>query len=212
MANCPNHPAEYDLRACSRCGRSFCTNCVVLLRGSYYCADCKTEQVRDVLSGSTGSGLMYASFWQRFGALFIDGLVQGCISAIFILPGVGVLVAMGVFSGLENQKEPPPALVGVGMLLYFAAIAISLFVPVVYEGLMLQKKGGQTLGKMALGIKVVTADGNEITGKQAWGRAAMRMAIGFFCAIVDYVPVFFDEEKKCLHDMVAGTRVVRIHP
>jgi len=211
MANCPNHPAEYDLRACSRCGRSFCTNCVVLLRGSYYCADCKTEQVRDVLSGATSGRLMYASFWQRFGALFIDSLVQGCISSIFMLPLVAVLIGMGVFSGLEKQKEPPPELVGMFGLMYVVAIGISLVIPVVYEAIMLQKKGGQTLGKMALGIKVVTADGNEISAKQAWGRAAMRSAIGFFCAVVD-VPVFFDEEKKCLHDMVAGTRVVRINP
>jgi uncharacterized RDD family membrane protein YckC len=75
---------------------------------------------------------------------------------------------------------------------------------------MLSKKGGQTFGKMALGIKVVTPEGNEISAKQAWGRAAMRMAIGFVCYLVDYIPAFFDREKKCLHDMVASTRVVRI--
>jgi uncharacterized RDD family membrane protein YckC len=210
MASCPNHPSEYDVRPCTRCGRSFCNNCVVLLRGAYYCVDCKIEQLRDVASGSAGSRLEYASVGRRFGAIFIDGVIQGCISWVFILPVVFAFVGIGAFSSLEKQKEPPPAFIGAIMLMYGVALFFSLAVPVVYEGLMLQKRGGQTLGKMALGLKVVTADGSDISAKQAWGRAAMRLAISFFCAPVDYVPAFFDDEKKCLHDMVANTRVVRI--
>src|SRR5689334_17855188 len=86
MFACPNHPSESELRRCSRCGRSFCRNCLVLLRGAYFCADCKTEQVRDVQSGTDASSIEYASVGRRFGALFIDGMLQGVASYALIIP------------------------------------------------------------------------------------------------------------------------------
>jgi uncharacterized RDD family membrane protein YckC len=67
--------------------------------------------------------------------------------------------------------------------------------------------GGQTVGKKALSIKVVTAEGAEITPGQAWGRAASRLLIGIFCWPIDYL-VAFGEERTTLHDMMAKTRVV----
>ena len=72
---------------------------------------------------------------------------------------------------------------------------------------MLQTKNGQTLGKMALKVRVVRPDGSPISPGQAWGRVAMRTILGCLW-IVDYIPAFFTPERTTLHDMVAGTRVV----
>ena len=47
---------------------------------------------------------------------------------------------------------------------------------VLYEGLMLAS-GGQTVGKKAMKVKVVTAEGSDITTGQAWGRAASRQIL-----------------------------------
>jgi uncharacterized RDD family membrane protein YckC len=73
---------------------------------------------------------------------------------------------------------------------------------------MLQRRG-QTVGKMALGVRVVTAEGGPISGKQAWMRTVLRLVLGT-CMGIDYLPAFFTHERTCLHDMIAKTRVVRV--
>jgi len=75
-----------------------------------------------------------------------------------------------------------------------------------YQALMLAARG-QTLGKIALRVKVVNADGTDITASQAWGREVSRALLGLLC-IVDYIPLFFTNEKTAIHDMAAKTRVV----
>ena len=210
MLACPNHPNEYEVRRCSRCARSYCKNCLVLLRGSYYCADCKTEQVRDVQSGTAGVRLEYASIGSRFLAMLIDNLIMGCGMAVVIVP-LFVLLFGGMAASMPGERggEPPPEFMIGFFAVYGLTFVISIVVPVVYEGVLLSRDG-QTPGKKAMGLKVVTPEGNDISRGQAWGRGGMRLAIGFACALIDYVPAFFNDEKQCLHDMVASTRVVRL--
>lgn len=193
---CRNHVdvSEGVLR-CSRCGGTYCGDCLVWIQGKPFCATCKAEQLMDVRSGVNRQQLPLGSILKRFGALFLDGIIQALpIYAIFFV----IIAASGAFSG----KEPNP--------LIFLAIYPPLFaIPVLYEALMLSTRNGQTIGKMALGLRVVRPDGSPISTGQAWGRAAMRLVLNFFCAgIVDYIPAFFTDEKTALHDLVAGTRVV----
>lgn len=67
-------------------------------------------------------------------------------------------------------------------------------------------QGGQTPGKMAAGIKVVTVNGEPIGPGRAAGRAAaeyvsaVTLGAGYFIAA--------SPEKRALHDYIAGTRVV----
>jgi uncharacterized RDD family membrane protein YckC len=74
---------------------------------------------------------------------------------------------------------------------------------------MMVKKNGQTVGKIVLQVRVVRPDGSPITTGQAWGRTLLRLVLG--CLIIlDYIPIFFTEEKTTLHDMIAGTRVIDV--
>jgi uncharacterized RDD family membrane protein YckC len=205
MFACPNHPTDFQTRRCSRCGRAFCKNCLVLLRGSYFCADCKTEQVRDVQSGTDASVPEYASVGRRFGALFVDGLLQGVVSWAILIP---LMLALPSLAAAVEADPNGPAPSGAAIGLMLVVYGVLFTIPVVYEGLMLSRNG-QTLGKMALGIKVVTADGGDISRGQAWGRALMRLVLNF-CLLIDYIPAMFTPDKKTIHDMAAGTRVVRI--
>jgi uncharacterized RDD family membrane protein YckC len=67
---------------------------------------------------------------------------------------------------------------------------------------------GQTLGKMALGIKVVTLQGGDIRAGQAWARAGSRAAMNaFYVGIID-VLFIFSAQHRTLHDRLAGTVVV----
>ncbi|MHC4247491.1 MAG: RDD family protein [Planctomycetota bacterium] len=200
---CTNHPEQViDLVHCSRCGGEFCRDCVVELKGDLFCANCKREQVRDIQSGADGMALDLASIGKRFAAIFIDGLITG-------IPLIIVYVVY-IFSVFERGLGDPEQFDGTSMSLVF--IAGASVVNLIYEGMMLQARG-QTLGKMALGIKVVTPDGEDISPGQAWGRALVRVIFNAlqYISLVDYLPAFFSKEKKTVHDSVAKTRVVNWH-
>jgi uncharacterized RDD family membrane protein YckC len=82
-----------------------------------------------------------------------------------------------------------------------------ILVPFLYEALMLQHKNGQTVGKMAMKVRVVRPDGSPISTGQAWGRSGLRVV--FKCLWpIDYLPAFFTNEKTTLHDLAASTRVI----
>lgn len=208
---CKNHPQVTEqLSSCSRCGQSFCPNCLVQLQGQPYCAGCKSERVRDVQSGvgSGGAGgLELAGVLHRFGAQFIDGLIVGVpVVVIFLVLFIGVMGAS--FSDPEAMQQAMQG--GAFMMLQVVGTVFALAVGIVYEGYMLASRG-QTLGKMALGIKVVTPEGHPIQPGQAWTRAAVRQGLGLLscCGMaVDLLPIFFTEEKTAVHDMAAKTRVV----
>ena len=194
---CRNHvDVSEGVRRCARCGGTFCGNCLVTIGDQPYCATCKTEQLLDVRSGVDRTQLRFSGFWQRAGAYMLDYLIQLVAMYAIFIP-VGLLGAM-------SSKGGDPSLWF--LLLY----PIGFAVVISYEALMLSKKNGQTVGKMALRIRVVRPDGSPITTGQAWGRATMRLILGCLI-IVDYVVYFFTDEKTTLHDMAAGTRVVDVY-
>jgi uncharacterized RDD family membrane protein YckC len=68
---------------------------------------------------------------------------------------------------------------------------------------------GQTLGKMAAGIKVVTDDSG---GSLDMGCALKRTMLSLLLAVpagLGLLPALFDPQHRGLHDRFAGTRVVR---
>ena|SRR2546423_3732434 len=189
---CRNHPDVVEgLRYCSRCGQVFCPDCLVSIRGNTYCATCKAEELLDLTSGVDQFTLDLAGIGRRFAALFIDSLL---LSIPIVAIGIGMVFAVAGNKDFNPLWVQPAAL-----------LAIVLFVA--YEALMLAARG-QTLGKMAMKIKVVRADGMPLSAGQAWGRAFMRQILASCLSIFNYIPAFFTKERTCLHDLVANTRVV----
>jgi len=69
--------------------------------------------------------------------------------------------------------------------------------------------GGQTLGKMAAGIRVVPAGREPAID---FGQASVRALIWIALAIpagLGFLTAVFNREHRGLHDRLAGTRVVR---
>ena len=189
---CRNHiDVAENVRRCARCGTPFCPDCLVEIGGRPYCAVCKSEQLLDVRSGVDRTQLQYASILRRFGAIFLDGLLMA-------IP-MWMLMGFFVFLPASRGQQPNP-------LFNLVSIPFS-FVSLFYEGMMLQFKNGQTLGKMAMKVRVVRPDGSPISTGQAWGRVVMRTVLGCL-VIADYIPAFFTQDKTTLHDMIAGTRVI----
>ena len=133
------------------------------------------------------------------GAAIIDGLVQGVgfVVLIAVIAFVGVAVMAG--KGTKDQS----AMMGFVLLGY----GMFFFLMVAYEGWMLSKFNGQTLGKKALGIKVVAPDGGPITTGQAWGRGGARLLLGITIGGIDQLFIF-SKNRTTLHDRMAKTRVV----
>lgn len=195
---CKNHPfVEDNLTRCSRCAEPFCPDCIVEIGGQPYCLNCKTESMRDLRSGVPVHDLDMASIGRRFAALMIDGLV-------LMIPFILLVIVVAVPMGLMGTEENMP-------LALFAQLVLSMMlgtVYILYEGLMLAS-GGQTVGKKAMNLKVVTAEGNDIARSQAWTRAVSRQLLGLVpcLGLVDYL-VAFGQERTCVHDIMAKTRVV----
>lgn len=189
---CTNHPDVTEgVRHCSRCGFAFCGDCLVTIGGLPYCGTCKNEQVLDIRSGVDATTLDYATIGRRFAAMWIDSMVTAIPAMVLLFATLG---AHGFASANAAARFRNPVWYVPGIL------------AVVYQAVMLSARG-QTLGKMAMKVKVVRVDGSNITGGQAWGREVLRFVLGFLY-IVDYLPVFFTDDRKTVHDMIASTRVV----
>jgi uncharacterized RDD family membrane protein YckC len=192
---CVNHPdVVAGLATCSRCGREFCGDCVISLKGEAVCAGCKGAVVQDVKSGTMDGELLLAGRFKRLIANFIDVLVIGG-------PVVGILFVLGAYNFAQAGNRSPFSL---SWASFVPALAF-----IVYEGLMLSQCGGQTLGKMALRIKVVRPNGDDISAGQAWGRGLARAAMSLtqILGLIDILMIF-SAARTTLHDRFCKTRVV----
>lgn len=130
-----------------------------------------------------------AGFVQRLAASIIDGFLL-----VLLLTIVMLLVA-----ALSDANVP-------GQLVQFVGFAV----PVAYHWYFWTRRDGQTPGKFALGIKVIKADGSELTDTDAVIRAigynisAFLFGLGFLWALLD-------RNNQTWHDKIGRTYVVRNH-
>ena len=67
--------------------------------------------------------------------------------------------------------------------------------------------GGQTVGKMATGIRVVAEDDRDVEPAKAIQRTLAALA-SVATVGIGFAPALFAGDRRTLHDRVAGTRVV----
>ena len=136
-----------------------------------------------------------APFWPRVAASLIDGL-------ILVLPLGVVIYATLIVLGLEIDPESDEFM----SLVQLAQIPV-LLVQLAYFTLM-NGTYGATLGKMALGMRIVRADGTPISYGVALGRAIMQMLLQNCTCSLFYLSVAINAEHRGWHDQIAGTRVI----
>jgi uncharacterized RDD family membrane protein YckC len=150
-------------------------------------ADEYTERRRGLRAGiplpdEAPSALIYASWGRRAAALLVDGLVLVAVWVVVLVPGVAD---------------------GLGLVL--------VAVPALYQWLMVGT-WGQTLGKIALGIRVLrAADAGPVTYARSAGRVASvwLLAILWLPLLLAYLWPLWDPRNQTLYDKMAGTIVVR---
>jgi uncharacterized RDD family membrane protein YckC len=144
---------------------------------------------RKTLANQAEAGLV-----ARVGAMLIDMAVVGGIDAAIVY----LTLAM---TGLGNVVDlTAPAI----------AAPLGAFLLLLNGGYLVTftAAGGQTIGKMLTGIKVVGEDGRRVATTAAVLRALGCLA-SFFTVGLGYLPALFTSDARALQDRVAGTRVVR---
>jgi uncharacterized RDD family membrane protein YckC len=145
-------------------------------------------------------------FWPRFGALLVDGIV--IYAAFWVLWSF-----LAKFLGWPNEIKPP-TVTGEFKLDDFVPMImlgvkqtiLSLSLRLIYE-VSLNGRYGATLGKMIVGAKIVRLDGSPLGYKYAFFRYLGRIVSDMTCYI-GYLIVAFREDKRALHDLIVGTRVI----
>jgi uncharacterized RDD family membrane protein YckC len=142
-----------------------------------------------------------AGRWVRFGASIVDGIV-------IVLVMVPVMYLMGIFSYFTSNTEPPMTL-----MLMVAVIAFVVFVAINYVPL---SKNGQTVGKKVANIRITDLQGNKAdVGTIILKRylpvqiAGQVPIIGGLVSLID-VLFIFRKDRRCLHDLIAGTQVMYV--
>lgn len=186
-----NGPSEAQkarkAKNCSQCGMVYFDDELIQFGDALVCGKCKPLFVQKLKEGVTvGGEMVYAGFWIRFGAKFIDGIILGTVG--FALAFVG-----GSIGGR-----------GTSVFVNFLSNAIGIVYVTYFLG-----KFGATPGKMACGLKVVRSDNEKITYARACGRFFAEILSSIILCI-GYIIVAFDEEKRALHDRICDTRVIKV--
>jgi uncharacterized RDD family membrane protein YckC len=151
-------------------------------------------------------GRPLASWGSRVGAALLDWL-------ILFIP-VALLIVLVVFVALNST--------GGGIVTGILSGLVYLVAVLFYAPVLMAREGehnGQTLGKQIVGIRVVRDSGEQVDMWFAFIREFVVKGLlfgfvgSFFFSIptlLDYLWPLWDDENRCLHDMVVSTHVLRV--
>lgn len=152
----------------------------------------------------------YAGFWLRFVAAIIDGLILLAVRKILFLPfGIRTGMGMGMGGIFRGGRQPQDFSALMPMLgLMFRIAIISASIQWLYFSLMESSVWQATLGKKALGLTVTDLEGRRISFGRATGRYFAKI-LSTLTIGIGYLMAGFTAKKQALHDMIAGTLVLR---
>ncbi len=159
------------------------------------------------------AGRLYGGFWIRVLARLVDGLVLMVPSILVIVLVAGTSFFSAILGGdISALTSSAPMLIVAGLINAAMAAAYEAFTTSTYGG---------TLGKLALGLRVILPDGGMLDLQQALIRYLLYGAggliglipviglLGSLLTLVDNVSAAFDPQKRTIHDRLAHTFVVK---
>ena len=161
-------------------------------------------QVTPVSPAALDDPLEPVGFWPRLGAYLLDFIV---LYAVF-------LIGWGWLAKMMNWQEPDWQSLKLKTLSDLAPVfkvillrtAAYYIWKMIYD-VSLNGRFGATIGKMIIGAKIVRLDGSRIGYGTALVRSLGTIVSDCICYI-GYLFVAFRADKRALHDLLAGTRVV----
>ncbi|WP_254460254.1 RDD family protein [Xanthomonas sacchari] len=148
-----------------------------------------------------GGEVVQAGFWKRVAAYLIDAVLVGIVANV-----IQFVVMLGFF-GINGFGKQPDFATAAGIIMLVLLYLLPMAISALYYGLFHASTKQATLGKMAVGIKVVRTDGSRISVARGVGRyfgfmlSSLTLGIGLLMAA-------FTERKQALHDMLCDTLVV----
>ena len=127
---------------------------------------------------------LYGGFWTRFVAWIIDAIIISVVLATIRLAAQG-------FEQITSDA------------LFNTVVAWAYFV-------VLTAARGQTVGKMAVGVKVVTADGQKPGVRAVLLREVVGKAVSAVILFLGFLLIAVDGRKRGLHDRIGSTFVEKV--
>ncbi|HLM53712.1 MAG TPA: RDD family protein [Pseudoxanthomonas sp.] len=152
-----------------------------------------------------GGQVVHAGFWKRTAAYLIDATVVGIAAQIVQMVLAAVFFGMNLSSFASSPEtlfSSTSGFVFLGMIYLFPLLLFGVY----YAAFHASSKQA-TLGKMAVGIKVVRGDGRRITLGRGIGRF-FAFILSALILYIGYLMAAFTERKQGLHDMICDTLVV----
>jgi uncharacterized RDD family membrane protein YckC len=194
-----------DTEICAVSGKRYPKREMVQYEGKWISAEHRDEFFQRLREGVALPGsLVYGTFGQRFLAKLLDGVILWIVGAI--KTGFLAWLILGSFDFFRPTAQPGQT----GRLFLFQGINVllGLAIGLIYAWFFLARYQA-TPGKMALGLKVVRADGSRLSTGRIIGRYFAETLSGLILCI-GYIMAAFDEpECRTLHDRICDTRVIK---
>ncbi len=147
----------------------------------------------------------------RFGAALLDGILQWLCKLPFFFAFVELFRL-----AMQNPQTPlqPEQVSPVIMAAYFKTLPWLLLVAAIQITLLCVRS--QSVGKLVVGLRIVSVETEQPGGPL---RAFLLRA--FIPTVIEFIPFLgllfwavdscfiFREDRRCLHDLIAGTKVVK---
>ncbi len=160
-----------------------------------------TQRAATPAAGGQLAPLAYAGLQLRIVAFILDVLVIISFGMLFV-------AAAGAYAVVDYRRNDNN-LSDSGELVFLAVLGIYVLIFLPLYHVLLWSWRGQTVGKMAVRIKVLSRGG----GRLSLGRSALRL-LGYAASVaplfLGLVIALFDRERRALHDHLAGTVVVEV--
>ena len=157
--------------------------------------------------GGTPGRPVLSGWWRRVGAAIIDGFIVS----------LGAVVLFAILAALGLSVDSDGGAVAF-VLAAMVAVLVFAVVALLYAPAMMSRTDGRTVGRMAMGIRVIRADGGPMTFWFAMLREVIvkTLLVGAIASatfglawLLDVLWPLWDEEHRALHDFVVNTRVIR---
>ena len=151
----------------------------------------------------------YAGFWLRFVAFIIDSIILSVLYLLLFRPLSEFLLPVRYdFVELDlNQRISAVPIWSLGSYFGYAEFFL-IIISIFYHAFMESSRYQASLGKLALELRVINYEGEQLD----FGKALLRNASKTISSIIlmaGYLMVGFTARKQALHDVIANTLVVK---
>jgi uncharacterized RDD family membrane protein YckC len=208
---------------CSRCG-------IRVEEGNRFCQACGQEVGAAVVAAPAAASAPpppiavsaraaapqpYAGFWLRFVAALVDGLILGIpfwivvVGLIFMFGGFGMMIHRFPPNSRPADPREVMALLAPFFMAFLLGWLVFFILQWLYFAVMESSPRQATIGKSVMSLRVTNSEGQRISFGHATGRFFAKIVSGMVPLAIGYIMAGFTEKKQALHDLIAGTLVLR---